>query len=275
MSKSLLLLMRTIIFILLQLVACNAILTGQSYPSRIADDFYSDIKSFGMDYYRTGVYFGQNSEEVLLIIGAGATVTYLSSLVDEPIRDKLSANEPVWNNTVKFLNELGNVKTMGAISGVVYGIGLLTEEKKVRETGRLLVESLIWSGSFNMLLRHSFGRYRPYNGRGNGMFSLWRTDNDYQSFPSGHTTVAFSMATVLAHQFDTWWSYPLFYSLAAGTGATRMYLDQHWLSDVVFGAALGYAGAKLIIHANENKKTPKDFSFSVLPFGVNFTYYIY
>ncbi len=247
---------------------------SQSYPIRIANDFYSDLKSFGMDYYRTGVYIGENGGDVSLLIGAGSVATYLVSLADEPIRDELSSNVPVWSNTVKFLNELGNVKTMGLVSGVVYGTGLFIEEEKVRETGRMLVESLIWGGSVNMLMRHAFGRYRPYNERGNEMFSFWETDNDFQSFPSGHTTVAFSMATILSHQIDTWWSYPLFYGLAAGTAGTRMYLDQHWLSDVLFGAALGYAGAKLILIANDNAHTTKGYSFSVLPFGVSFTYYI-
>lgn len=227
-----------------------------------------------MDYYRSGVYLIDNSDDILLMLGLSGAATYLSSLADEPIRNELIKQTPEWNNTVEFLNELGNVKTMGLVSGLVYGVGLFSEQEEMRETGRLLVESLIWGGSLNMLLRHSFGRYRPYNERGNGVFSFWQTDNDYQSFPSGHTTVAFSMATVLAYQIDTWWSYPLFYSLALGTGATRMYLDQHWLSDVVFGAALGYAGARLILHANNQSKTPKDYSISVLPFGASFTYYI-
>ncbi len=266
--------MRCLYTILLILISLSSEAFSQSYPTRIANDFYSDLKSFGMDYYRSGVYIGENGGEASLLIGAGSAATYLVSFADEPIRDELSSHVPVWSNTVKFLNELGNVKTMGLVSGVIYGTGLFIEEEKVRETGRLLVESLIWGGSINMLMRHAFGRYRPYNERGNGMFSFWQTDNDFQSFPSGHTTVAFSMATILSHQIDTWWSYPLFYALAAGTAGTRMYLDQHWLSDVCFGAALGYTGAKLILIVNDNADTTKDYSFSVLPFGVSFTYCI-
>ncbi len=250
------------------------LLRSQSYVGRVADSFVDDLKSFGTDYYRTGSIIYEEYDEVLLAVGVASAATYLFSLGDETLRNEVIKTTPDFDK-VKFFNELGNVKTMGMVSGIVYGIGLFSEDSKIRETGRLLVESLVWSGSLNMLLRHSFGRYRPYNERGNGLFSFWQTHNDFQSFPSGHTTVAFSMATVLSFQIDRWWAYPLFYGLAGCTGATRIYLDQHWLSDVLFGAALGYAGGRLLLRANKNKDKEKTYSLSLSPGGLSFVYYLY
>src|SRR5690606_33322450 len=65
--------------------------------------------------------------------------------------------------------------------------------------------------------------------------------NDLQSFPSGHTAAAFAFAGVLA------WFYPklreIVYVMAIGCGVTRVVDAQHWASDCVIGACIGYASA--------------------------------
>ncbi len=67
------------------------------------------------------------------------------------------------------------------------------------------------------------------------------------SFPSGHTATAFLGAEILCHELrDT--NKALAYSgyvVAAVTGVLRVYDNKHWFSDVVAGAVLGIASAKL------------------------------
>jgi membrane-associated phospholipid phosphatase len=101
----------------------------------------------------------------------------------------------------------------------------------------------------------SISRARPYAAHASledkshmHLVTSWRgldlalhKQNDLQSFPSGHTAAAFAFAGVLA------WFYPqlrgIVYVMAAGCGVTRFVDAQHWASDCVAGAAVGYTSA--------------------------------
>ncbi|MBI4057591.1 MAG: phosphatase PAP2 family protein [Elusimicrobia bacterium] len=63
-------------------------------------------------------------------------------------------------------------------------------------------------------------------------------------FPSGHTTEAFAVATVLDFNFREtfgYWHSPFLYGIAAATGASRIYDHKHYLSDVILGAGIGWS----------------------------------
>lgn len=69
-----------------------------------------------------------------------------------------------------------------------------------------------------------------------------------ESFPSGHTTMAFTSATVLHHEFGekSVAISILGYSAATATGAMRMLNNRHWLADVLFGAGVGIASTHAV-----------------------------
>ncbi|MCW3087944.1 MAG: hypothetical protein JWQ78_1330 [Sediminibacterium sp.] len=75
--------------------------------------------------------------------------------------------------------------------------------------------------------------------------SLFKSD----SFPSGHTATSFLGAEILRYTFPA--KRPglrlLGYAVATGTAAVRVYQKKHWLSDVVAGAVIGIAAARLAI----------------------------
>ncbi len=63
-----------------------------------------------------------------------------------------------------------------------------------------------------------------------------------RSFPSGHTSQAFFMATLLAGYFHAGvWAVCLLYAIALLVGITRMYVGAHYPRDVLAGAILGSA----------------------------------
>ena len=72
--------------------------------------------------------------------------------------------------------------------------------------------------------------------------------SDFHSFPSGHTSTAFVAAEFLHQEFGHYspWISIAGYATAATTGYLRMYNNEHWLGDVLAGAAIGMASTKFI-----------------------------
>lgn len=83
-----------------------------------------------------------------------------------------------------------------------------------------------------------------------------RPDGLPYSFPSGHTTMAFTNATVLCNEFKE--SSPVLaysgFAFATTTGAFRMINNKHWLSDVLAGAGIGILVTELVYHFEPFKK---------------------
>jgi membrane-associated phospholipid phosphatase len=84
--------------------------------------------------------------------------------------------------------------------------------------------------------------------------------SDFHSFPSGHTSTAFVAAEFLHQEYGHYspWISAAGYATAAATGYLRLYNNQHWLGDVLAGAAIGMASTKFIYWMNRkinHKKT--------------------
>ena len=69
----------------------------------------------------------------------------------------------------------------------------------------------------------------------------------HNSFPSGHTAMAFMGAEFLYQEYKNVspWIGVAGYAVAAGTGFFRMYNNRHWLNDILAGAGIGILGTKL------------------------------
>jgi len=78
-------------------------------------------------------------------------------------------------------------------------------------------------------------RQRPYQGRGNGDFF-----SGGLSFPSEHSALSWSIASVIAHEYPGWFTKFAAYGLASAVTLARVTAQQHFPSDVVIGAGLGW-----------------------------------
>jgi len=222
--------------------------TSSSIAYQLGEDagiFLSDASSF----FSAPLHF--SGQQWLYAAGvAGGTGLLMAS--DQEIKDR------VGRNTVNTLNgdfwdiptRYGVVQYANIFSIATYATGLLAGSDDIRVTGRLLFESLSLSGVSVIVLRAIAGRSRPYSGDGPWKFNWFTLDNNLQSFPSGHTVVAFALSTVFAERLDNVWARIGFYGMASLTAFARVYNNQHWFSDVVTGAALGLA-AGLHVMANE------------------------
>jgi membrane-associated phospholipid phosphatase len=143
-------------------------------------------------------------------------------------------------------------KTIGAtevqVAGglVIYGIGRYRGENEVRHLGMDLIEAQLLSEGLVEAMKAIGRRPRPPNPDG--------TPNATKtfSFPSGHSAVTFASATVLQQHLGWKWAIPT-YLIASYVATSRLHDNQHYLSDVVFGAATGIiVGRAVTWHGRNN-----------------------
>ena len=79
-----------------------------------------------------------------------------------------------------------------------------------------------------------------------------------QSFPSGHATGAFAVATVFAYEYGGQHiAVPIVgFTLASIVSASRVSGRQHWVSDVFVGGALGFMEGRYIYRRHHNPDLP-------------------
>ena len=140
-------------------------------------------------------------------------------------------------------------------SGVVYLTGLAVQSDDIRTTGRELLETLALAGVTSTALKIIVGRSRPFTGSGPYTFHPISLKNEFNSLPSGHTTVAFAISSVLASRIDHPLASILLYGAATCTAFSRMYHDQHWFSDTFLGAAIATATGMWVVKRDEERKT--------------------
>jgi len=156
----------------------------------------------------------------------------------------------------------------------LYAFGLFSNNKKVRTLGRMVVQSLTYAGLTAMILRMAAGRERPIHTDDPTNFTGFNSDNAFQSFPSGHVTVAFAFSTVFAEYFDSPLSRIGFYSLAGLAATERLINSQHWFSDVVLGATLGILSGVHVVNQETKRNNNEQSRLTISPSfnGIYFQY---
>jgi len=134
--------------------------------------------------------------------------------------------------------------------GILYGVGAITKDDKARYTALKGVEAYLFGFISAQILKQLTHRQRPFQGDPpdpnvwEGPFAPFSSS----SFPSGHSTVAFAVATVVATSYSrTIWVPIVCYTIAGLTAVSRVYQNEHWFSDVFVGSALGFAIGKTIM----------------------------
>jgi membrane-associated phospholipid phosphatase len=161
-----------------------------------------------------------------------------------------------------------------------YGVGRAAGSHTTADVGLHTLEALVLTTTVSQVVRGVLGRTRPrasledpFVFRPGTGFSGFET----RSFPSLHTAAAFATATALVGEIRerrpgaVKVAAPLLYTAAMVPGLTRVYLDQHWASDVAAGAFVGaLLGARVVGYAHSHRRTRLDrvlLGMSVVPDG--------
>jgi len=155
-------------------------------------------------------------------------------------------NKPSQLSRSKTISDYG-VYSMIGLSGTSFVFGHFVHDDHMSETGLLSGEAAIDATAATLLLREIAQRQRPYEGNGHGSFFRGGS-----SFPSEHATLAWSLASVWAHEYPGTLSQTLAYGLATAVSLTRVTSQQHFPSDVIVGSALGYVFGRAVYRAHHD-----------------------
>ena len=120
----------------------------------------------------------------------------------------------------------------------MFALSLINHNKTLKLQSAEVMGSLVIATAATQILKRVVNRPRPYETYTN-IFPD-KIDNGY-SFPSGHTTTAFSTAMSLTLVTKKWYVAVPAFAWATGVGYSRIYLGQHYPSDVFMGALVGTA----------------------------------
>ncbi len=153
------------------------------------------------------------------------------------------------------MERLGAQYAAGVVGGFYLFGALADDETSMQVAQDGIAASLIASGIVTPAIKLVAGRSRPRDDEGVYHFKPFSKAN--ASFPSGHTTEAFALASVIANHYDeTWVSYTS-YSIASLVGLARTYHDAHFASDVLAGAIIGTLVGKSVVAHNGALHTGK------------------
>ena len=153
-------------------------------------------------------------------------------------------NSALWNN----LSNTSKYISVG-VPVTYFVTGLIHHNNAFKQKAFYTAAALILNTAATTALKNIVKRDRPYN-RFTGVFPD-QFETDY-AFPSGHTSSAFTTATSLALTTKKWYIAVPAFAWSAGVGYSRIYLGQHYPSDVLMGALVG-TGSAFICHWANNK----------------------
>jgi len=173
-------------------------------------------------------------------IGAGAAVL---SQFDEKVQDYFQAHPGHDHNALIVGGRMWGdyyptliIFSAFGLHGWAYGDNL---SKRITIE---IFQTTLYSEALTEVLKGAVGRARPYTGRGPFTFrpgSFFKSS--YNSFPSGHSTAAFAVSSVISKNVSSDYLKALVYVPAVCTMVSRSYQDKHWASDNFVGAAIGYS----------------------------------
>jgi membrane-associated phospholipid phosphatase len=171
---------------------------------------------------------------------------YFPALLDLKIREFVLENRnPYADAYFKTVNYGGDGLIVGTAWALFWGYGKISNDSGAIRWGRDGFLGFLMAGSSTYILKVLIGRERPYVSGNPTIFKPLNLDDKYQSLPSGHTAVAFSVVGVVWRKSKS--PYLRIPSLIYGlsVAGARVYLDKHWLSDVIFGAGIGFLAGYL------------------------------
>jgi hypothetical protein len=177
------------------------------------------------------------SKENLFWVSVGGGLALAAHPADESVNHSM-VNSDFAKNFFVLGKYLGQLYTLLPAAATVYTVGRVKDQPKVSHMGMDLIQSLLVSEGLVQTLKYATQRERP-------------DMSNKHSFPSGHSADTFAFATALERHLGWKGAVPA-YIFSSYVAISRLPDNEHWLSDVVFGATVGIiAGRTVTRHGRE------------------------
>lgn len=218
---------------------------------------------------QTTSYTGQAVEDAKSVLGAPArwrqqewenfawgslAVIGTAAWLDNPLREA-TRKHPYDSELLLQIEKLGAEYSIVVIGGFYLAGSSDDNSTATRVAQDSLTASIIASGIITPALKIVTGRTRPFEDEDNSTFNGLSANKLNSSFPSGHTTEAFALASVIATHYEDSWIQYTSYSLATIVGLARIYHDAHFASDVVAGALIGNWVGSSVAARRQNRQS--------------------
>ena len=219
----------------------------------------------------TGEYYSRCFDDAGKIALSPLTSTWKGYIVTAAVvgtgfilfNNDLQISEKVWSNKNDLNDTLaetfmlfGDKYLMGSVYIASYVTSVITDDVRLRKTSLLAIESALFSAAITQSLKFLIHRHRPRDGDGPYVTDGASFEIEHLSFASGHTTFAFSTAKIINECYSENEYLPFItYPIATMTAISRAYDKEHWATDVLAGAAIGYFTASIIMDRYSDKNT--------------------
>lgn len=211
------------------------------------------------------------------VFGGVAAVTTLAFVYDDEIYDFVDGtfgNEK-WNTASKCTDVFGEEYFILPTVALTYAVGAIGDHCRLKNMSLAALQSFVYAEVASAGLKVLTCRLRPSEVNSQqstvnsqtwlGPFKSFKST----SFPSGHAMRSFALATTIAGFYpDKKWVGIVSYSLATMTSLGRVVSKEHWASDVIVGAALGYFIGRGVVKFNE--KIGNISSVEIQPIATNY-----
>lgn len=229
---------------------------SRGFPAVAVRDVFEEAKRYIGDagaLITNPIHWDSSDLKKAAVFGASLGILFLA---DESIAAASQRTRSHFTDEVSRATSDFGASYAWYISGALFVGGLVAREPGLRDTGREAVEAAVFAGLITDGLKSALGRERPNSGNDETVFHPFSGN---KSFPSGHATTAFAVASVIAMRTDGWIIPTLAYATAFTVAMDRINDRAHFASDVFTGAAIGLTTGRFLVnrHRAADDETPR------------------
>ena len=234
----------------------SLLLAQDSAPEdRLNKEFLVNVKNdFGQVIVSPAHWKKKDFLRLSAVLGTGLILYAVDQDIRQWVEDNGTSSSEDFSDVVTHFGDGG---VLAGLIAVMYTTGELSKSNGLRKTALKSLESWLTTGVVVSVMKFTIGRARPYTDESSHSFHPFSTGSRNYSFPSGHTSAAFAVATAIAEQSRKAYVDIAAYTLASLVALSRVHEDKHWASDVFIGACLGYFIAKKISALDRGRNSSK------------------
>jgi membrane-associated phospholipid phosphatase len=205
-----------------------------------------------------------------LKLGIVTTATIAVMPFDESITNSTQGHQRYYHSVpVEGGRIYGEWYSIGGVAGAFGIYGLIAKDTASKKISIELLQAGLYSELITTVLKISIGRARPVITENAFTYHPFIvSDYNFHSMPSGHTTSAFALSTVMSRHAHSTALKILAYAPAGFTMFSRLYQHQHWLSDEILAASIGYFAGNWVVDLHEGGRHRINVT-SMYPLGIS------